>query len=157
MVNQYCAHSLARNWQLSFLNQRTGENDCRDISWSISTKIRSPSPNSNQFFVMSELHIHANLVRIQPLVHKILCRQESVTTTRSIPKTRCLLTSGEGEGHRYIPITWTLWGHNVFLTWGVGWGGGGAYKQHTSLKILRHFIFVFGWLHSWIFWFIWQK
>ena len=27
--NQYCAHSFARNWQLPFLNQRKGENDCR--------------------------------------------------------------------------------------------------------------------------------
>ena len=29
MVNQYCAHSFARNWQLFFLNQRKGENDRR--------------------------------------------------------------------------------------------------------------------------------
>ena len=29
MVNQYCAHSFARNWQLSFLSQRKGENDRR--------------------------------------------------------------------------------------------------------------------------------
>ena len=28
-VNQYCAHSFARNWQLAFLNQRKGENDRR--------------------------------------------------------------------------------------------------------------------------------
>ena len=27
--NQYCAHSLARNWQLPFLNQQKGENDHR--------------------------------------------------------------------------------------------------------------------------------
>ena len=26
-VNQYCAHSFARNWQLPFSNQRKGEND----------------------------------------------------------------------------------------------------------------------------------
>ena len=29
MVNQYCAHSFARNWQLPFLNQQKGENDRR--------------------------------------------------------------------------------------------------------------------------------
>ena len=29
MVNQYCAQSFARNWQLPFLNQRKGENDHR--------------------------------------------------------------------------------------------------------------------------------
>ena len=28
-VNQYCAHSFARNWQLPFLNQWKGENDRR--------------------------------------------------------------------------------------------------------------------------------
>ena len=44
-------------------------------------KIRSRSPKSVQFFVMSQiykLYIHANLVRIWPLVHKILHRQESI-------------------------------------------------------------------------------
>ena len=29
MVNQYCAHSFARNWQLPFLNQQKAENDGR--------------------------------------------------------------------------------------------------------------------------------
>ena len=29
MVNQYCAHSFARNWQLPFLNERKVENDRR--------------------------------------------------------------------------------------------------------------------------------
>ena len=29
MVNQYCAHSFARNWQVPFFNQRKGENDHR--------------------------------------------------------------------------------------------------------------------------------
>ena len=29
LVNQYCAHSFTRNWQLPFLNQRKGENDRR--------------------------------------------------------------------------------------------------------------------------------
>ena len=29
VVNQYCAHSFARNWQLLFLNQPKGENDHR--------------------------------------------------------------------------------------------------------------------------------
>ena len=30
VVNQYCAHSIARNWHLSFWNQWKGENDCRN-------------------------------------------------------------------------------------------------------------------------------
>ena len=29
MVNQYCVHSFARNWQFPFLNQLKGENDRR--------------------------------------------------------------------------------------------------------------------------------
>ena len=29
MVNQYCAHSFARNWQLPFLNQQKRDNDPR--------------------------------------------------------------------------------------------------------------------------------
>ena len=37
-------------------------------------KIRSRSPNYNQLFALSKLY----LLRIQPLVHKILCRQEIV-------------------------------------------------------------------------------
>ena len=41
-------------------------------------KIRSRSLKSNQFFILSQLRILENLVRIQPLVQKILCRQESV-------------------------------------------------------------------------------
>ena len=30
MVNQFCTHFFARNWQLPFLNQRTGENNRRN-------------------------------------------------------------------------------------------------------------------------------
>ena len=37
-VNQYCAHSFTRNWQLLFLNQRKRENDRKKFSWPISTK-----------------------------------------------------------------------------------------------------------------------
>ena len=33
-VNQYCAHSFARNWQLPFLNQWRGQNDRRKYSMS---------------------------------------------------------------------------------------------------------------------------
>ena len=47
------------------------------FSTTVTLNIRSGSPTSNQFFVVSRLYIHENLVRIQQLVHKILCRQES--------------------------------------------------------------------------------
>ena len=63
------------------------------FSIAVTLKIRSGSPKSNQSFLMSQLHIHENLVRIQPLVHKILCRQESVMPKLkpmgSAPKTIC--------------------------------------------------------------------
>ena len=51
----------------------------------------------SQFFVISQLCIHENLVRIQPLVHKILCRQESVTL---------MLTSKPTRSHQkqYVPL-----------------------------------------------------
>ena len=49
----------------------------------VTLKIRSRSPKSKQFFVMSQLYIHEKLVRIQPLVHKILCRQDSVMPTQT--------------------------------------------------------------------------
>ena len=69
-----------------------------NISWSISMKecwqesvteflvflpvtleIRPKSRKSEQFFVMSKFYFHENLVRMQLLLQKILCRQESVT------------------------------------------------------------------------------
>ena len=37
---------------------------------------KSRSPKLIWFFVMSQLHIHEYLVRVQSLVHKILCRQD---------------------------------------------------------------------------------
>ena len=40
MVNQYCAHSFARNWQLPFLNQWKGQNDHRKYFM-----IKSPQKN----------------------------------------------------------------------------------------------------------------
>ena len=42
-------------------------------------KLSQGHQKSDQFFVMSQLYIHKNLVRIQPLLHKILCKQESLT------------------------------------------------------------------------------
>ena len=71
------------------------------FSTAVTLVIKSRSPNYNQFFVMSQLFIYIYLVRIQTLVHKILCRQESemsmMTPMRSIPKTICppYLRSGD--------------------------------------------------------------
>ena len=45
VVNQYCAHSFARNWQLPFLNQWKGENDRRKHF-----VIKSPWKNLADFF-----------------------------------------------------------------------------------------------------------
>ena len=47
------------------------------FSTGVTLKIRSKSRKANQFFVMSQLYMHENLVRIQALVHKKLYRQES--------------------------------------------------------------------------------
>ena len=65
------------------------------LSPAVTLKIRSRSPKPNQFFIMSQCYIHANLVKIHPPVHEISCKQESVTLTltltptptRSAPKT----------------------------------------------------------------------
>ena len=61
--------------------------------YAMTLKIRSRSPKSNQFFVLSQLYIHENLVRIKPLVHKLLCREESETPmpTGSASKIICPL------------------------------------------------------------------
>ena len=60
-------------------------------STAVTMKIRSRSPKSNHFFVTPQLYIQENLVRIQPLVQKILCRQEVPTPvpTGSTPKSIC--------------------------------------------------------------------
>ena len=61
------------------------------LSPTVTLKIRSKSLKWNQFFIMSHCYIHANLVKIHPLVHELSCKQESVTPTAtgSAPKTIC--------------------------------------------------------------------
>ena len=54
------------------------------FSTAVTLKIKSRSPKLNQFFVMSQLYIHGNLVRIKPLGHKKLCRQENVMPKFSV-------------------------------------------------------------------------
>ena len=44
---------------------------CHSFSTAVTLKIRSRSPKYNHFFGMSQLYIHANLVRIQTLVQDI--------------------------------------------------------------------------------------
>ena len=43
------------------------------LSLAVTLKIRSWSPKPIQLFIMSKCYIHANLVKIQQLVHEILC------------------------------------------------------------------------------------
>ena len=67
------------------------------LSPAVTLKIRSRSPKPYQLFVMSQCYIHANLVKIHPLVHDISCKQESATLTPTLtptptgsaPKTIC--------------------------------------------------------------------
>ena len=59
------------------------------LSPTVTLKNRSRSPKPNQLFIMSQCYIHANLVKIHPSIHEIVCNQESVTptTTGPAPKT----------------------------------------------------------------------
>ena len=57
--------------------QRT--KDFHFFSTAVTLNIRSRSPKSNHFFVMSQLFIHENLVRIQPLFTRYCAHKESVT------------------------------------------------------------------------------
>ena len=76
-----------------YLQKRTDVPPLWIFSFPIAVKLllKSKSPISNQLFVMSKLYIHENLVRIQPLVLKKLCRQEKVmlTPTASTSKSIC--------------------------------------------------------------------
>ena len=75
-------HSTTKTTSMSTNNSVFRENRCLWIfsfSTAVTLKIKSRSPKCNQFFAKSQLYIQVNLVRIQPLVQKILCRQESVT------------------------------------------------------------------------------
>ena len=80
------------------------------FSTAVTLKIRSRSPKSNQFFVMSQLYINANLLRIQPLVQKILCRQESVMPM-PMPKPAGSAPKTIFPPHRRCTVT----GHKIFL------------------------------------------
>ena len=68
-----------------------------NLSPAVTLKNRSRSPKPNQLFIMSQCYIHANLVIIQPLIHEISCKEESValmptltpTPMGSAPKTIC--------------------------------------------------------------------
>ena len=79
------------------------------FSTAVTLKIKSRSLISNQFFAMSQLYKHTNLIRIQPLVHKIFCRQDSVTPTP-------MPTQKGSAPKQYTPrlICVCVW----------GWGGG---------------------------------
>ena len=51
------------------------------LSPAVTLKIRSSSPKPNQLSIMSQCYTHANLVKIHPPVHEVLCKQESVMLT----------------------------------------------------------------------------
>ena len=111
-------------------------------STAVALKIRSRPPKSDQFF------IHENLVKIQPLVHKILCRQESVTPvltpmprpTGSEPKLICPLPlcgwGGGGDGGGMI----FLFHHEIvcclylLLLESPHQGDSNEYTQHTIIS-----------------------
>ena len=92
-------------WFTRYCTDKKVSRQCRrhqifSYSAAVTLKICSRSPKSNQLFILSQLYIHENLERLQPLVHKILCRPESLqlTSKGSVPKTI------------YLPPHWWL-GH----------------------------------------------
>ena len=76
------------------------------FSTAVTLKIRSRSLKPNHFFILSQCYIHANLIKIHPVVHEISCTQESVTLTHT--------QMGPALHHKqYVP-----------LPFGGGGGGG---------------------------------
>ena len=101
-----CYVSILFSWKLgkNYIVQTRKLHLLFSFSTAMTLKIRSWSPKAYHFF-MSQLYIQANLVRIQPQVHKMLCRQESVepkpkpTLMGSTPKSICT------PPHRWGDIT----------------------------------------------------
>ena len=83
------------------------------FSTSVILKIKSRSQKSDQFFVMSQLYIHVNLVKIQPLVHKILRRQESVTPTPKISTSKSIRPPPVVGGHSFAIKTIQKWDNST--------------------------------------------
>ena len=75
------------------------------VSPAVMLKIRSRSPKPNQL-IMSQCYSHANLVKIHPPVHEILCKQESITPTPmgSASKTICPPPLRWGTYYTYLHI-----------------------------------------------------
>ena len=76
-VNQYCAHSFARNWQLTFLNQRKGENDRRKyfIIQSPRKNVADPVGSKRNRLITSRMRIqlsHRGVYKMY-LMDGILC------------------------------------------------------------------------------------
>ena len=78
------------------------------LSPAVTLKIRSRSPKPNQLFIMSQCYIHANLVKIHPPVHEILCKQESVTSRLTLTLTP--MSTGSAP-KQYVPLPFGG-GHN---------------------------------------------
>ena len=76
------------------------------LSPAVTLKIRSRSPKPNQLIIMSQCYIHANLVKIHPPVHKISCKQESVT----LMPTLTLMPTPTGFTPKTICSTPLWWG-----------------------------------------------
>ena len=92
------------------------------LSPAVTLKIRSRSPKPNQLFIISQCYIHANLVKIHPLIHEISCKQESVTPMRTLMPTLTLMPTGSAP-KQYVPLPF----------------GGGHKKTKSSRGNLRFF------------------
>ena len=91
------------------------------LSPAVTLKIRSMSPKPDQLFIMSQCYIHANLIKIHPLVHEISCKQESANADANRIRTKNNMSPSPSVGDIIIINYNTYWnGHKncfVFFTW----------------------------------------
>ena len=121
MVNQYCADSFARNWQLPFLNQQKGENDCRKY-FMINLHERmlptwSPVGRRIQLshrYILGTMKICWRYGLFEPLRVNHCTKSE---------------TKGDYLGKSFLFYTiMVCWVYSLELPW---WGNSNEYTQHT--------------------------
>ena len=78
------------------------------FSPAMTLKIRSRSLKPNQLFTMSQCYIIANLVKIHPPVHEILCKQESYHADANRIHTKNITLPFRG-GHNKCQTIQEIW------------------------------------------------
>ena len=128
MVNQYCAHFFARNWQLPFLNRRKGENDCRKYFMNnLNEKTLQTLRGLNlRPDLQSDMHLTQPLKPDETLVYQILG-----FTVTIILYTSCNL--------KFKTLIWTVsWCEPGLFKWLISWLRQSEYPMfenpHTKLS-----------------------